>query len=139
VILKKQKMKKLFLSVVMMVAVATVSYAQAIPGLPTKTITDVAKTATDLTKGIGTAVGGLTPDQQKKTTPALTDLLNGLNKDVIPKQLTNPAAALTNFNKLKEIFNGKIGQILGAAKLAKLVGGNSNGATGAILGMLGKM
>ena len=112
--------------------------AQSIPGLPSKPIADVTKTVSDLTKGIGTAVGGLNADQQKKTTPALTDLLNGLNKDVIPKQLTNPMGALTAFNKLKEKFNGTMSTILGAAKLAKLVGGNSNGATGAILGMLGK-
>ena len=112
--------------------------AQSIPGLPSKPIADVTKTVTDLTKGIGTAVGGLNADQQKKTTPALTDLLNGLNKDVIPKQLTNPMGALTAFNKLKEKFNGTMSTILGAAKLAKLVGGNSNGATGAILGMLSK-
>ena len=112
--------------------------AQSIPGLPSKPIADVTKTVTDLTKGIGTAVGGLNADQQKKTTPALTDLLNGLNKDVIPKQLTNPMGALTAFNKLKEKFNGTMSTILGAAKLAKLVGGNSNGATGAILGMLGR-
>jgi hypothetical protein len=112
--------------------------AQAIPGLPSKPIADVTKTVSDLTKGIGTAVGGLNADQQKKTTPALTDLLNGLNKDVIPKQLSNPIGALNAFNKLKEKFNGTMSTILGAAKLAKLVGGNSNGATGAILGMLGK-
>ena len=112
--------------------------AQSIPGLPSKPIADVTKRVTDFTKGIGTAVGGLNADQQKKTTPALTDLLNGLNKDVIPKQLTNPMGALTAFNKLKEKFNGTMSTILGAAKLAKLVGGNSNGATGAILGMLGK-
>lgn len=112
--------------------------AQSIPGLPSKPIADVTKTVTDLTKGIGTAVGGLNADQQKKTTPALTDLLNGLNKDVIPKQLTNPVGALNAFNKLKEKFNGTMSTILGAAKLAKLVGGNSNGATGAILGMLSK-
>ncbi len=112
--------------------------AQTIPGLPTKTIADVAGTSTSLTKKVGDIVGGLTGEQQKSTGTALTSLLNGLNKDVIPKQFTNAAAALTAFNGLKEKFNKSMSTILGAAKLAKLAGGNANGATGAILSMLSK-
>lgn len=92
----------------------------------------------DLTKGISTAVGGVDLGQQKKVAPALADLLTGLNKDVIPKQHTNPALALTNVNTFKEKFNSAISSILGAAKLAKLVGGNSNGVAGAIFSMLSK-
>jgi len=132
-------MKKLLSAIVVMAILAvsgTTVMAQGIPGLPTEKISDIAGTSTDLTKQIGDIVGGLNKDQKSGVTSAVTDLLSGLNSDVIPKQLTNPMKALSNFNSLKDIFNLKLKDLLSAAKLAKLVGGNSNGAAGALLNLL---
>lgn len=134
-------MKKVLSSIVLFVVLAfsagSVS-AQSIPGLPASKIGDVAGTSKDLTSQIGKIVGGLNKDQTSGVTSAVTNLLNGLNKDVIPKQLTNPMGALKSFNLLKEIFNGKLKDLISPAMLAKFVGGNSNGATGALLGLLSK-
>jgi hypothetical protein len=136
---KKLNMKKVFgsllLFAVMALSASSVS-AQSIPGLPSSKISDVAGTATDLTSQIGDIVGGLDKNQTTGVTSAVSDLLSGLNKDVIPKQLRNPMKALNNFNLLKEIFNGKLKDLLTPAMLAKFVGGNSNGAAGALLNLL---
>ena len=132
-------MKKLLSAIIVLAVLAisgTSALAQGIPGLPTSKISDVAGTSTDLTKQIGEIVGDLNKDQTTGVTSAVTDLLNGLNSDVIPKQLRNPAGALSSFNSLKDIFNLKLKDLLSAAKLAKFVGGNSNGAAGALLNLL---
>ena len=71
-------MKKVFGTFLLLAAFALSGLnasAQTIPGLPTKTIADVAGTATSLTKLVGDKVGTLTGDQQKNTNTAITSLL----------------------------------------------------------------
>lgn len=117
-------MKKILIMLAI-ISMANSKVAQA-QSLPDKAF-DVEKKVPEITKEIGSIVGGFTPTESTKVGAALKSFLGDYNK-LIPLLKSNPAEFTKQVTAIKNSFNTALQLGLAANKLKKFTGSSKSPA-----------